>query len=616
MRLKSIRLSLVVYFLVLLTAALGAVSCLVYDTTAAAINERRLDARKMIDAQHLARCEEARVTLDRRILRQAQTIAVMARSELIHFEGLYPLGVMGTPFVSQPHLNAPLWLAEGAFPPLAVRLHRMHPAEINVEAADDLLPPPAPNARLEYFLVYGGKGQLLKRSRSFEGRPPPLDEALAETAEPLHEHFDTVDLGGGHRVRQVTLKTSVTRYHASAFPWPWRWAPGKGGGGKGGGPPPTSSGPPTPSPPGPPPRPFVVETEAPVIFIQYGSDIAPLEAKLSHFADERNERIAQLDEDTEAQLQTLRGRLLWIALLTFAGTVVGGYLLLRLGLAPLHRLSDAVSQVSERDFRLKVEPRRLPAELQPIAERLSHTLEQLGRAFDREKQAAADISHELRTPLAALLTTIDVALRKARSVTEYQEILEECRSSGRQMSLLVERLLALARLDAGAVRVRPRTIDAAELALQCADLVRPLAKARDLTLQTHVPPTLPVQTDPDKLREVLTNLLHNAVEYNRPGGSIDLSVERADGRLCVEVRDSGIGISPEARERIFERFFRADPSRHADTPHAGLGLAIVKSYVDLLGGTVSVESVPQQGTTFRVCLPVQEPAPEEITVLA
>jgi len=109
--------------------------------------------------------------------------------------------------------------------------------------------------------------------------------------------------------------------------------------------------------------------------------------------------------------------------------------------------------------------------------------------------------------------------------------------------------------------------------------------------------------------------LHNAVEYNRPGGSIDLSVERANGDLVVEVRDTGIGIGAEARERIFERFYRADPSRHADSPHAGLGLAIVKSYVDLLGGTIAVESIPEEGTTFRVRLPVQELAPEQKLVL-
>jgi signal transduction histidine kinase len=102
---------------------------------------------------------------------------------------------------------------------------------------------------------------------------------------------------------------------------------------------------------------------------------------------------------------------------------------------------------------------------------------------------------------------------------------------------------------------------------------------------------------------VLTNLLHNAIDYNRPQGSIDLFVERENGDLRVEVRDTGIGIKPEARAHIFERFYRADPSRQATGLHAGLGLAIVKGYVDLMGGSIGVESVVGEGSTFRVSLP-------------
>jgi two-component system heavy metal sensor histidine kinase CusS len=112
-----------------------------------------------------------------------------------------------------------------------------------------------------------------------------------------------------------------------------------------------------------------------------------------------------------------------------------------------------------------------------------------------------------------------------------------------------------------------------------------------------------LRTDPDKLREILTNLLHNAIEYNRPEGSIELALERENGHVLLEVKDTGIGIAPEAREHIFERFYRADPSRQADGLHAGIGLAIVKGYVDLMGGTISVESTEGQGTTFRVELP-------------
>src|SRR5262249_23670265 len=151
----------------------------------------------------------------------------------------------------------------------------------------------------------------------------------------------------------------------------------------------------------------------------------------------------------------------------------------------------------------------------------------------------------------------------------------------------VERLLALARLDAGVDQLRPRDVDAAELVEECAAMVRPLAEARDVTLRVHHKGPAPLRTDPEKLREILTNLLHNAIQYNRPHGAIDVAVERHNGEVDLAVQDTGIGIAPEARERIFERFFRADPARNTEDMHSGLGLAIVKGYVDLMGGSIA-----------------------------
>jgi signal transduction histidine kinase len=276
-------------------------------------------------------------------------------------------------------------------------------------------------------------------------------------------------------------------------------------------------------------------------------------------------------------------------------------------------MSDAVSKVSPRNFSLDLDTSRLPRELRPIAERLKTTLELLKRAFAREKQATADISHELRTPLAALMTTIDLALRKPRTSEQYREFLSDCRNSATQMHQIIERLLTLARLDAGVDRLKAQPVDVADLAQQCASVVRPLAEARGLNLELHnllaaVEEGGPLMTDPDKLREVLTNLLHNAIQYNRPQGRIELTLAREDGQVRLEVTDTGIGIAREARDHIFERFYRADPSRNADDLHAGLGLAIVKEYVDLMGGRITVLSEEGQGSTFRIDLPVCGPA--------
>ena len=343
----------------------------------------------------------------------------------------------------------------------------------------------------------------------------------------------------------------------------------------------------------------------PVMFIQTASTTTERDKALAKIQSEIDEEVADLETKGQETLTGLRNQLLLISGITFLATVLGGFALVWLGLRPLGRLSEAVSRVSTKDFRLPLDnARTLPNELQPIAERLAQTLEMLKRAFAREKQAAADISHELRTPLAALMTTLEVGLKKPRSSEEYRELLEDCRLSGQQMSRLVERILALARLDAGVDTLRTQQVDVSGLAEQCAAVVRPLADARGLTLRVHRNGPTAMQADPNKLSEVMTNLLHNAIQYNRPSGSIDFTVERENGHLKLEVRDTGIGIGPEARSHIFERFYRADPSRQTDGLNAGLGLAIVKGYVDLMGGAISVESTQGVGSTFRVELPM------------
>jgi heavy metal sensor kinase len=320
----------------------------------------------------------------------------------------------------------------------------------------------------------------------------------------------------------------------------------------------------------------------------------------------RDSELQTLDRATDESLAGLRNRLLGVAMAAFLVAVPGCLGLVRVGLAPLRRVSDAVSRVSAKDFHLPFTGPRPPRELEPIVGRLRQTLDMLKRAFAREKQATADISHDLRTPLAALLTTTEMALRRHRTVEEYEEVLRDCQTSARQMSRSVERLLALARLDAGADTLRLQAIDAAALAEQCMAVVRPLADARGVKLAVHVEGDQVPQltTDPDKFSEVLTNLLHNAIQYNRAGGNIDVSLGRKNNYFELAVRDTGIGIEPEARAHLFERFWRADPSRGSDGLHAGLGLAIVKGYVDLMGGTISVESKQGHGSTFRVQLPV------------
>jgi signal transduction histidine kinase len=363
-----------------------------------------------------------------------------------------------------------------------------------------------------------------------------------------------------------------------------------------GAPPPSSVPPPPPSPPPTAALPWIV--------VHVAAEPAKRDATVARLRTAYESHSADLTAHAQQELSQLQRQLVLIGFGAFLATTLGGFVLVGVGLAPLRRLSEAVGKVSPRDFRLPLaDDASLGKELAPIAGTLRETLDQLRRAFERERQSSADISHELRTPVASLLATLDVALRKPRTADEYRQTLVDCRGIGQQMRQLVERLMALARLDAGSDQVRPQKIDVAELIEDVATLVNPLARERGLDLRVQCPKEVAWTTDPHKLREILVNLLNNAIQYNRPNGRIELIAVEENGWLDLRVRDTGIGIAPESSERIFERFFRADPSRENSGMNAGLGLSIVKGYVKLLGGTVSVESQSGQGSTFRVRLP-------------
>jgi heavy metal sensor kinase len=605
---RSIRLSLIAYFLGLLVLALGVASWLVYNSADAALRDKEKATEQSINDRFKREVVEEEKQLDKRLLDQAFALpgrvqVTMNWSNLYdphrQLYGLAALSAMQSPAGPMSALS---WLMQVTpsppapkpdeknrflFPtPFAWEIWRLTVAEVSLtqRAAD------VPETLPQYYQIDINHWGPPLRSPSLAGLSLPQPDGFGD-GQPLHWEADTYELAHGKWVRRIRVKASnVKAQHSHSRP--------------------SGMGPGSTRPGGRRPRRF----DPPPLFltIQVAADLSVLEDRKEQLAGQRDVELQALREETVDALARLRVRLLLIAAVTFLATTLGAWALVWLGLWPLKNLSEAVSKVSSRDFHLPVDKELMPAELQPITEKLTGTLEQLKRAFTREKQAAADISHELRTPLAALLTTIELALRRPRTPEKYREMFVDCHLSVKYLHQIVERLLALARLDAGVDRCKPQAVDVAQIAEQCAAVVRPLAEAQGLTLTVSNGPEVKADpgaarttTDPDKLREVLNNLLHNAIQYNRPNGQIDVRVHRENGHVRVEVADTGIGIPKESRERIFERFYRADPSRNCgDGLHAGLGLAIVKEYIEVMGGHIEVQSQEGEGTVFRVELPV------------
>jgi len=235
-------------------------------------------------------------------------------------------------------------------------------------------------------------------------------------------------------------------------------------------------------------------------------------------------------------------------------------------------------------------------------------------ALDRQRrELTAGISHDLRTPLASLRAMVDALddgiVDDPTEVARYHATM---RREIERLMRMIEDLLELARLDAGALRLNRQPIGPQEIAAEVMDSMQPQADRLGVRLSLRVPHQLPVMTlDAERIERALGNLVRNALEHTPAGGSIEMSLEPNAGWLEVCVSDSGEGIAAQELPNIWDRFYRAEPSRSRGLGRAdgvGLGLAIVRGIVEAHGGCVGATSVPGDGTTFRLRLPVGAPS--------
>jgi signal transduction histidine kinase len=257
--------------------------------------------------------------------------------------------------------------------------------------------------------------------------------------------------------------------------------------------------------------------------------------------------------------------------------------------------------MSAGDLAARIPLENVETDLEQLARVLNDAFDRLHAAVERQKRFTADASHELRTPLTTMSTEIQWSLGRAREPDAYRQSLEACRRAVERMTATVGQLLDLARADAGPPdRHHPMRLDDL-VARVCAELA-PLARARGVSVEQRVAPVT-VHGDPDRLRGALTNVVSNAIQYNREGGSVVVSAA-ADNRLAtLTIADTGIGIAPDDLDRIFEPFFRADQARSRDAGGAGLGLSVAARIVDQHGGRIDCSSRPGAGSTMTILLP-------------
>ncbi|MEQ1757648.1 MAG: ATP-binding protein [Vicinamibacterales bacterium] len=306
----------------------------------------------------------------------------------------------------------------------------------------------------------------------------------------------------------------------------------------------------------------------------------------------------QLDS-TYAAVRTLGLGLASSGALVLALALIGGFFLAGRALAPVARISRTAGAMIGGDLDARIPVKGTASELEQVARALNEAFDRLSVAVDRQRQFTADASHELRTPLATLRAEFEWALTRPRSADEYKASIEKGQRAVERMSELADRLLTLVspggRPDMGRSALNLATVVSASV-----DLLRPLAVSHSVTLEATYADA-PISGVRNLLADAISNLLKNAIEYNRPGGTVSIAMANEPGWVVTTIRDTGIGISAEDLSRIFERFYRVDRSRTRGG--AGLGLAIVKSVIEDHGGSVTCSSTPDVGTEFQVRLP-------------
>jgi heavy metal sensor kinase len=292
-------------------------------------------------------------------------------------------------------------------------------------------------------------------------------------------------------------------------------------------------------------------------------------------------------------------------LLLFAAASVG-FWLSRRALSPVDAITRTARTINASNLSDRLEKLTTGDELQRLSDTLNEMLGRIEHAFVRVTQFTADASHELRTPISLIRTEAEIALRRSRGDSEYREALRHILLEAERSTALVEELLTLARADSGRETLHIASVDLSMIVREAGEQWQELMATRNLTfIRKTTGDEVGVLGDRNALQRLLTLLLDNAVKYTPAPGTIDLQLETRGSCAIIRVRDSGIGIAVEEQPKIFERFYRVDKARSHDLNGAGIGLAIAQWIVQQHQGSITVESAPDEGSTFVVELALQ-----------
>ncbi len=284
-------------------------------------------------------------------------------------------------------------------------------------------------------------------------------------------------------------------------------------------------------------------------------------------------------------------------------SLAGSWLLAAMFLKGLSRVKNTAARIADGDFGQRVGMGREGREINDLAVVFNDMVDQTEKLLRELKTVSDDIAHDLRTPLTALRGRAELALTSGDGANLPIQVLEGCD----HLLGIINTTLMISQTEAGLFPASREGLDLLEVAQQTVDIFLPTAEAQGITLKfTPAPKVSLLPANRTAMQRMLGNLVDNAIKFTPPGGRVEIRITEEAGKLSLLVSDTGSGIQPQDREKIFKRFYRGDGSR--STPGSGLGLSLVRAIVIACGGTIEVESAPGAGTTFRVAFPITSPA--------
>lgn len=271
------------------------------------------------------------------------------------------------------------------------------------------------------------------------------------------------------------------------------------------------------------------------------------------------------------------------------------------GHAPIRRVSRQIQNITSKDLDVRLDPQNVPIELERLVLSFNHMLERIEDVFTRQSNFSADIAHEIRTPITNLVTQTEIVLSQPRTQKELEEVLYSSLEELSHMAKMVSDMLFLAQADNHQLIPEKKALNLAEEVSKVFDFFEALAEERGVTLRLEGCPCH-VFGDPGMLRRALSNLLSNALRHTPGGETVIVRLKEIDDRVRIEVENPGTPVAAEHLPRLFDRFYRVDPSRQRKGEGSGIGLAIVKSIVTAHHGKVSVMS-DARATRFTLSLP-------------